>query len=37
MKIKGGYIKNIKIGDEIGNMIIQSIKSKMNVIEKLQD
>ena len=37
MKIKGGYIRNIKIGDEIGDMLIQSIEAKINIMNKLNE
>ena len=37
MKIKGGYIRNMKIGDEIGDMLIQSIEAKINIMNKLNE
>ena len=37
MKIKGGYVKNTKIGDEIGDMLIQSIEAKINIMNKLNE
>ena len=37
MKMKGGYIRNIKIGDEIGDMLIQSIEAKINIMNKLNE
>ena len=36
MKLKGGYSKNTKIGDEIGKMIIKSIEDKINIMNKLK-
>ena len=36
MKLKGGYSKNTKMGDEIGKMIIQSIEEKINIMNKLK-
>ena len=37
MKMKGGYIRNLKIGDEIGDMLIQSIEAKINIMNKLNE
>ena len=36
MKLRGGYSKNTKMGDEIGKMIIQSIEDKINIMNKLK-
>jgi hypothetical protein len=35
MKLNGGYQKNPKIGDQLGSMLIESIQSKLDIINKL--
>ena len=35
IKIKGGYEKNIDIGNQVSNMLIDSIKGKLEVIKEL--
>ena len=36
MKVKGGYIKNTNIGDEVGNLLIESIQTKLSLLNKLK-
>ena len=31
LKVKGGYMKNVKLGDEVGNLLIESIQSKLSL------
>ena len=33
LKVKGGYIKDDKLGDEINELLINSIKRKLDIIE----
>ena len=33
LKTKGGYMMNTKLGDEIGKLLIESIKSKLNMLK----
>ena len=35
IKYNGGYEKNPELGDEVGNMIIESIQAKLQMIQKL--
>ena len=35
LKIKGGYINNTKLGDEVGNLLIESIQNKLSLLNKL--
>ena len=35
IKVKGGYLKNQELGDDISNMIINSIKGKLTLIENM--
>ena len=35
IKYSGGYEKNPELGDEVGNMIIESIQAKLQMIQKL--
>ena len=35
LKAKGGYINNTKLGDEVGNLLIESIKNKLSLLNKL--
>ena len=35
MKVKGGYINNTNIGDEVGNLLIESIQTKLSLLNKL--
>ena len=35
LKMKGGYLLNTKLGDEVGNMLIGSIQSKLNILKRL--
>ena len=37
LKLNGGYLLNQKLGDEVGNLIIESIRSKLNIIKKLNE
>ena len=37
MKVKGGYLLNQDLGDDINNMIINSIKGKLALIENLNN
>ena len=36
MKVKGGYIKNTNIGDEVGDLLIESIQTKLSLLNKLK-
>ena len=36
MKVKGGYIKNTNLGDEVGNLLIESIQTKLSLLNKLK-
>ena len=36
MKAKGGYINNTNIGDEVGNLLIESIQNKLSLLNKLK-
>ena len=36
MKVKGGYINNTNIGDEVGNLLIESIQNKLSLLNKLK-
>ena len=36
MKLNGGYQKNPLMGDELGDMLIESIHAKLNVINQLK-
>ncbi len=35
LKVKGGYINNTKLGDEVGNLLIESIQTKLSLLNKL--
>ena len=35
IKVKGGYLQNQELGDDISNMIINSIKGKLTLIENM--
>ena len=35
LKIKGGYLNNTKLGDEVGNLLIESIQNKLSLLNKL--
>ena len=35
IKVKGGYMQNKELGDEINNILIDSIKNKLDIIENL--
>ena len=35
LKLNGGYLLNTQIGDEVGNLLIESIQSKLNILNKL--
>ena len=35
LKINGGYLLNTKLGDEVGNMLIGSIQSKLDILKRL--
>ena len=34
LKLKGGYVNNEDLGDEINQLLINSIKGKLDIIEK---
>ena len=36
MKVKGGYINNTNIGDEVGDLLIESIQNKITLLNKLK-
>ena len=36
MKVKGGYINNTNIGDEVGDLLIESIQNKISLLNKLK-
>ena len=33
LRTKGGYIMNTNLGDEIGHLLIKSIRSKLNILK----
>ena len=35
MKVKGGYLQNQDLGNELNNMIINSIKGKLALLENM--
>ena len=35
LKVAGGYIQNVKLGDEVGNLLIKSIQAKLGIMNKL--
>ena len=35
LKVKGGYIQNKALGDKMNNILIDSIKNKLDIIEKI--
>ena len=35
LKAKGGYMNNTKLGDEVGNLIIESIQAKLSLLNKI--
>ena len=35
LKVKGGYMNNTKLGDEVGNLIIESIQNKLSLLNTL--
>ena len=35
LKLNGGYLKNPKLGDEVGDLLIESIQTKLNIMNKL--
>ena len=35
LKVKGGYINNTQLGDEVGNLLIESITTKLSLLNKL--
>ena len=35
LKVNGGYLLNTHLGDEVGNLLIESIQSKINILNKL--
>ena len=35
LKIKGGYIQNKELGDKVNNILIESIKNKLDIIENI--
>ena len=36
IKLNGGYEQNPLLGDELGDMLIESIQAKLNVISQLK-
>ena len=36
MKLNGGYEQNPVLGDELGDMLIESIQAKLSVISQLK-
>ncbi len=36
MKLNGGYEQNPLLGDELGDMLLESIQAKLNVISQLK-
>ena len=37
LKLKGGYLNNTKLGDEVGNLLIESIQNKLSLLRKLNE
>ena len=35
LKLNGGYLNNPKLGDEVGDLLIESIQTKLNIMNKL--
>ena len=35
LKLNGGYLLNTQLGDEVGNLLIESIQSKLNILNQL--
>ena len=35
LKVKGGYLNNTKLGDEVGNLLIESIQNKLSLLKQL--
>jgi hypothetical protein len=35
LKLNGGYLNNPKLGDEVGDLLIESIQTKLNIMSKL--
>ena len=35
LKVKGGYIQNKELGDKMNNKLIDYIKNKLDIIEKI--
>ena len=35
LKLNGGYLNNPKLGDEVGDLLIESIQNKLNIMNKL--
>ena len=35
LKLNGGYLNNPKLGDEVGDLLIESIQAKLNIMNKL--
>ena len=35
LKLNGGYLNNPKLGDEVGDLLIESIQNKLNIMSKL--
>ena len=36
LKLNGGYLNNPELGDEVGDMLLESIQAKLNVISQLK-
>ena len=37
LEINGGYLHNTKLGDEVGDLLIESIQSKISLLKKLNE
>ena len=35
LKLNGGYLNNPQLGDEVGDLLIESIQTKLNIMSKL--
>ena len=35
MKLNGGYLNNPQLGDEVGDLLIESIQTKLGIMNKL--
>ena len=37
LKVKGGYINNQELGDKMNQLLVNSIKNKLDIIEKMNE